>query len=105
VNFDFDSAQLKPDSLPQLERLAAAMRSDALNPLMFRIEGHTDAKGSARYNETLSERLAQAVVDFLARQGVAAERLKSAGMGFSDLLDPSDPLSAKNRRVRVLTLE
>jgi len=105
VNFDFDSAQLKPDSLPQLERLAAAMRSDALTPLMFRIEGHTDAKGSARYNETLSERRAQAVVDFLARQGVAAERLKSAGMGFADLLDPSDPLSARNRRVRVLTLD
>lgn len=105
VNFVFDSAQLRPESLPQLERLAAAMRTDALTALRFRIEGHTDAKGSERYNEALSARRAQAVVDFLGTQGVGAQRLSPVGMGFSELLDPADLLAARNRRVRVQTLD
>lgn len=105
VNFDFDSAQLRPESLPQLERLAAAMRTDALTALRFRIEGHTDAKGTARYNEVLSERRAQAVVAFLVRQGVGSERLSATGMGFAELLDQADPMAARNRRVRVQTVD
>ena len=105
VNFDFDSARLKPESLPQLERLAAALRNDALSALRFRIEGHTDAKGGERYNEVLSARRAQAVVDFLVGQGVGLPRLIPVGMGFSELLDPADPLAARNRRVRVQTLD
>ena len=105
VNFDFDSARLRPESLPQLERLGAAMRTDALQAFRFRIEGHTDAKGSDRYNEALSARRAQAVVDFLVSQGVGAQRLSPVGMGFSELLDTADPLAARNRRVRVQTLD
>ena len=105
VNFDFDSARLRPESLPQLERLGAAMRTDTLLSLRFRIEGHTDAKGSERYNEVLSARRAQAVVDFLVSQGVGAQRLSPVGMGFSELLDTADPLAARNRRVRVQTLD
>jgi outer membrane protein OmpA-like peptidoglycan-associated protein len=105
VNFDFDSARLRPESTPQLERLATAMRTDALMTLRFRIEGHTDAKGGARYNEVLSAKRAQAVVDFLVGQGVGAQRLSPVGMGFSELLDPGDPIAARNRRVRVQTLD
>lgn len=105
IGFDFDSARLQADSKPMLERLAAAMRTEQLSALRFQIEGHTDGKGSARYNEQLSARRAQSVLDFLAQQGVPTERLRPVGKGFAELLYPDDPNAAGNRRVRVLVIE
>jgi OOP family OmpA-OmpF porin len=105
VNFDFDSAHLQPQSVPLLERLAEAMKSERLQPVRFRVEGHTDAKGSPRYNEELSARRAGTVVEFLQGQGVCAQRLQAEGRGFSDLLNKQQPLSAENRRVRIVALD
>ena len=56
IPFDFDSAALQPASKPLLERLADAMKTERLAALRFRVEGHTDAKGSAAYNQDLSTR-------------------------------------------------
>lgn len=105
VNFDFDSARLQPESRPMLERLAAAMKTEQLSSLRFQIEGHTDAKGAARYNDVLSQRRAQAVVEFLTLNGVSVSRLQSLGKGFSELLDADNPMAARNRRVRVGVVE
>ena len=105
INFDFDSAKLKEESKPQLERLAEALKTERLATLKFQIEGHTDAQGTAVYNDALSSRRAATVVGFLTQSGVETERLQSVGKGFRDLLEPEDPKSAKNRRVRILTLE
>jgi len=105
INFDFDSAKLKEESKPQLERLAQALRTERLAALKFQIEGHTDAQGTAAYNDALSTRRAASVVSFLSQSGVEPQRLQSVGKGFTDLLEPSDPKSPKNRRVRVLTIE
>lgn len=105
VNFDFDAATLQPSSLPLLESLARAMTDERLAALRFKVEGHTDGKGSARYNAELSERRARAVASFLASQGVAAERLETEGKGATDLLLPERPHAAENRRVRVQVLE
>ena len=105
INFDFDSAKLKEESKPQLERLAQALKTERLLNLRFQIEGHTDAQGTAAYNDALSSRRAATVVGFLTQSGVETERLQSVGKGFRDLLEPEDPKSAKNRRVRILTLE
>jgi outer membrane protein OmpA-like peptidoglycan-associated protein len=105
IQFDFDSATLRDESKPQLERLAQALMHDRLSSLRFQVEGHTDAQGTAAYNESLSARRANAVVTFLAEQGVERGRLQALGKGFAELLDPADPRGSKNRRVRVLTLE
>jgi len=105
VNFDFDSAKLKEESRPQLERLAEALKADRLANLKFQVEGHTDAQGSSTYNEALSTRRAASVVSFLNQSGIEMQRLQSVGKGSTELLEPSDPKSAKNRRVRILTLE
>jgi outer membrane protein OmpA-like peptidoglycan-associated protein len=105
IHFDFDSAKLKEESRPQLERLAEALKTERLATLKFQIEGHTDAQGTAAYNDALSTRRAATVVGFLTQSGVETERLQSVGKGFRDLLEPEDPKSAKNRRVRILTLE
>jgi len=105
INFDFDSAKLKEESKPQLERLAQALKTERLAALKFQIEGHTDAQGTAAYNDALSTRRAASVVSFLSQSGVESQRLQSVGKGFTDLLEPSDPKSPKNRRVRILTLD
>ena len=104
VSFDFDSDRLQPDSKPLLESLAHAINSERLQGLRFMVEGHTDAKGSARYNELLSARRAQSVVQFLRSQGVLPQRLEAQGRGFQDLLNKDQPEAAENRRVRIVTL-
>ena len=104
VNFDFDSATLRTDGRELLGRLAKALGDERLANFKFRVEGHTDAKGTEAYNDQLSQRRAEAVVTFLVSSGVGADRLEPIGKGFKELLNPGDPLSASNRRVRVITL-
>lgn len=102
VNFDFDSARLQPDARPLLENLAQAISSERLAQQRFVIEGHTDSRGGARYNQQLSERRARAVLDFLIGHGAPAQRLRSVGKGPSEPLTPDNPENPVNRRVRVV---
>jgi outer membrane protein OmpA-like peptidoglycan-associated protein len=104
INFEFNSAKITPDSLPVLEQLSIAMKANQLAQTRFMVEGHTDAKGSARYNLELSARRAQSVVTYLQSKGVEAVRLESVGKGFMELLNNTDPLAAENRRVRIKAL-
>lgn len=104
IGFDFDSATIQPGSRELLERLARAMQHERLAEQRFTVEGHTDAKGSAAYNQRLSARRAQAVVAFLAEQGVVAARLEAQGKGFTELLDSTRPFAAENRRVRITAM-
>lgn len=102
VFFAFDSDRLLPEAVPQLDALAAALRSPELESHGFLIGGHTDAKGTAAYNQSLSERRALAVVEHLVRRGgVSPTRLVAYGWGEERLKLPSDPLSGANRRVEV----
>ena len=101
IQFEFDSAQLQASSKPLLDNLASAMNSERLANLKFRIEGHTDAKGKAEYNQALSAKRALAVQNYLIGQRVEQDRLQAEGKGFSELLLPEKPLSPENRRVRI----
>ena len=101
IQFAFDSATILDESKPLLERLAKALNAAQLSNLRFVIEGHTDGVGNKTYNDQLSARRAQAVVEFLGAAGVNPARLRSQGKGFSELLYPQDPRAAANRRVRI----
>jgi outer membrane protein OmpA-like peptidoglycan-associated protein len=68
-----------------------------------RIEGHTDAVGSAGYNMDLSERRALAVGRYLVTLGVDPSRLVPVGKGMNDPL-VKDPCDAKNRRVQFVRI-
>jgi outer membrane protein OmpA-like peptidoglycan-associated protein len=105
VNFSYDSAELTSDARITLDRLGYALVDDRLKTFSFMIEGHTDAKGSAAYNQGLSERRAQTVRQYLIAQfGLKPERLQAKGFGKSHLLDPSRPEDGVNRRVQILNL-
>lgn len=104
IQFDFDSANLQAVSKPLLDNLALAMNSERLAALQFRVEGHTDAKGKADYNLQLSNRRAQAVVDYLSQAHVAPTRLQASGKGATELLISERPMASENRRVRITVL-
>lgn len=104
VQFSFGSAHLQDVSKPLLASLAEAMGSDRIMSLRFSIEGHTDAVGKASYNQQLSEKRAQSVMDFLMRNGVSKDRLTAVGKGHSEPLLPEKPEAMENRRVRITTL-
>jgi outer membrane protein OmpA-like peptidoglycan-associated protein len=107
VNFANGSAELTPDAIRTLDELGQALSSKELEGFHFRIEGHTDTVGSPEYNRSLSERRAEAVVDYIARKyGVQATRLQAVGMGEQGLLVPTPPQTPepRNRRVQVINL-
>ena len=105
IQFDFDSARVRPESQEALLNLSQALQSSELASSKFAIEGHTDAKGSADYNRKLSELRAQAVRDFLRGKGIDQERLVASGKGASELANATQPFAPENRRVRIVNLD
>jgi outer membrane protein OmpA-like peptidoglycan-associated protein len=99
IYFRTGSAELDSASEPLLDTGAdIAKRCPSVS---FDVEGHTDNVGGRRYNQGLSERRAQAVVDYLARKGVGASRIHAAGYGETRPVAPnaSEAGRAKNRRI------
>jgi OOP family OmpA-OmpF porin len=106
VQFEYASAAISPQSRELLSRLAAAMKAPALAQLRYRIEGHTDITGSVPRNQSLSERRAQSVAEFLkGASGVGAGRLNTIGLGSSAPANPNDLKAAENRRVVIVSVE
>ena len=104
IQFDFNSARVKPESQQALSNLAQALQSKELAVAKFAVEGHTDAKGRADYNLKLSQQRADAVRAFLASNGVVDARLQAVGKGATELANAADPQAAENRRVRIVNL-
>ena len=105
VTFPFDSADITPDAKANLDILGEALLDGRLSADRFEIAGHTDGLGDETYNASLSERRAQAVVEYLeANFGIPAERLLGRGYGETYLVNPDDPSDAENRRVEILNL-
>jgi outer membrane protein OmpA-like peptidoglycan-associated protein len=99
VFFDSGKATLRESSYPELNRLAQAFK---LYPhLVIEISGHTDNVGSAKYNLALSQRRAQAVVDYLVSIGVPRTHLIAKGYGETQPVASNDTEEGRqlNRRV------
>ncbi|MEN9587411.1 MAG: hypothetical protein RIT15_986 [Pseudomonadota bacterium] len=105
IQFDFNSARIKSESGQALSNLATALQSKELANAKFAIEGHTDAKGGADYNQRLSQQRADAVREFLIGKGIENTRLSAAGKGASDLANKDDPQAAENRRVKIVNMQ
>jgi outer membrane protein OmpA-like peptidoglycan-associated protein len=104
ITFELDSARLSQQARENLDAFVAALRSRALLPYRFSVEGHTDATGTDEYNQGLSERRAASVADYLVSQGVDRSRIVARGYGESRprTVDPLDP---DNRRVETRRLD
>jgi outer membrane protein OmpA-like peptidoglycan-associated protein len=105
VYFDFDSSALTSKAIAQLKPLGEALSSEDLGSGRYLIIGHTDAKGSAAYNQTLSEKRAASVRKYLVQRfPVQPTALISIGLGETQLKRPAEPNAGINRRVEISLL-
>ena len=102
VNFATDKTEVLPDSLPQIEQVAALLKDD--DSLKLAVNGHTDDSGDVAHNQTLSEGRAKSVVALLTAKGIDAERLTAAGFGSTQPVadNGTEEGKARNRRVELV---
>lgn len=104
IKFAYDSAYLDDDARAILSGLCSTLKTDLqLNPgSSYFVIGHTDAAGSAEYNQQLSQRRANATKEYLVRNcDIATAQLEAVGMGKERLLASYDPRAAAQRRVEI----
>jgi OmpA-OmpF porin, OOP family len=102
INFDFDKADIKPDSRPIIDEIVKLLKA---NPsLNVTVEGHTDNVGAPDYNRRLSDGRARSVVAELTAEGIASRRLKAIGYGQDKPIadNSTDQGRSKNRRVELV---
>jgi len=102
INFDFNKADIKPDSQPIIREIIKLLKN---NPtLNLKVEGHTDDVGTADYNKSLSDARARSVVAALTAQGIDARRLDAVGYGEDKPIadNGSDAGRGQNRRVELV---
>lgn len=104
VLFETAKADLKPGAQRNLYTLASFLKDNPRRDVL--IEGYTDNRGSEAYNLELSQRRAEAVRDFLVRNGIGPERIVARGYGKSYPVAPTTNEAGRqqNRRVEIVIL-
>lgn len=99
--FDFDSAALRDNAERDLSEFAESMKDFPDTKVL--IVGHTDSKGSASYNQSLSERRAESASDFMRQRGLSSDRLIIEGKGESEPVATNETEAGRqqNRRVEI----
>ena len=101
ITFAYDSANVQPQFQRTLDQVASALSQ--YNQTYIDVYGHTDSTGSDAYNQTLSERRAVSVADYLASRGVQRARIGTRGFGKTQPIESNDTDAgrAANRRVEI----
>jgi len=105
IYFEFDKAEILPESQPQIAQLAALLK--AKPDLSILVVGHTDAQGDFEYNMTLSQQRAQAIADALVSGfEIGASRITPAGAGMVAPVatNRTEEGRAQNRRVEIVEI-
>lgn len=100
--FDLGSANLQPESYPEIERMALILRKHPT--LKIEVAGHTDNIGDEGFNVQLSQKRAAQVIDVLVKNGIEAERIIPKGYGSSKPVDDNRTPEGRhqNRRVEII---
>lgn len=105
IPFELNSAEIAASARPNIEALGKALQSAELKGVSFLLAGHTDASGSAPYNQSLSERRAQRVRTLLIDEfKLTNEQFIAVGYGPERLKNPASPMARENRRVQIVNL-
>ncbi len=105
VNFDFNSARIRPESYRTVGLIADSLYHPYLQGYRFLIVGHTDAVGSREVNLKLSQQRAEAIREALINPfGINPARIEAVGLGEEDLLNSANPKAAENRRVQLINI-
>ena len=102
VLFDAGKFDLRPEAREDLSKLSGVVLN--YPSLRLTIEGHSDTSGKAEVNQTLSEQRANAVRDYLVKQGLQAGSVSAQGLGISNPVADNDTEEGrqKNRRVEII---
>lgn len=105
VFFDFDKAELKPESFPELNRIVTLMNDKPA--MQVEISGHADATGPEEYNQRLSKFRADKVAGYLVEKGIAKDRITISYFGETKPAATNDTKEGrkKNRRVEFIILK
>ncbi len=105
IHFEYNKDKIRPESHKVLDAVVEVLANNS--SIKLEVQGHTDDKGSPKYNKDLSNRRAASVVKYLVSHGVAPDRLTSAGYGLERPIVPnnSDTNRALNRRVQFVRTE
>ncbi len=100
LTFEYNSDKLTSESKGKVQR-AASIMNNQLKGREFYVDGYTDSKGSAAYNQKLSLRRAKSVVNGLVKNGVNSSRLNARGFGEENPVATNETAEgrAQNRRV------
>ncbi|MRG48905.1 OmpA family protein [Chitinophaga sp. SYP-B3965] len=79
IYYDFDKATIKRDAARDLDQLAALLNEKP--EIHIQLNAHTDARGKKAYNLALSQKRAQAAVNYLVAKGIAKSRMTARGYG------------------------
>ncbi len=102
VHFDFNRSSIRPVDTAVLDEAAATLKD---NPsVKIDVNGYCDSIGNAAYNQKLSEKRANAVAEYLEKDGTAADRLTAHGYGKTNFVASNDTKEgrAQNRRVELI---
>ena len=102
--YDSNSSYIRAEAYPLLDEVAIILEK---NPEMeVEVQGHTDNKGTAKYNQWLSEKRAEKVKDYLVSKGIAPSRLEAKGYGLTQPVasNGTEEGRAQNRRVELKRL-
>jgi len=106
IEFRTNSSRLRASAMPILTEVVSVLRA---NPQIrrVRVEGHTDNRAGHEQNQALSQRRAQAVVEWLVERGIESERLQAQGMGETQPIESNDTREgqAANRRVEFVIVD
>ncbi len=105
VHFDFNKSKIRPADAAVLDEAATTLKA---NPnVTVNVNGYCDAVGGDAYNLKLSDRRADAVVDYLVKAGIPSSHLIAHGYGKTDFVATNDTADgrAQNRRVELVPLQ
>ena len=104
IQFDFNSAAIKPESETTLGEIAKLLQGKP--DLKILVVGHTDTVGAFEYNRSLSQKRAESVVANLKDKGIASTRLFPVGVSFASPIasNGTEDGRAKNRRVELVDM-
>ncbi len=110
IYFDFDKSEIREDAKVELEKIVAVLTK--YPKINLDLKAHTDSKGKANYNQKLSERRANASMQYLIDRGINKDRLKAFGLGESQPINKcsndtecSEEEHQKNRRTEFIIKE
>ncbi|NJB70644.1 outer membrane protein OmpA-like peptidoglycan-associated protein [Saonia flava] len=110
IYFDLNKFNIRLDAEIEIQKVIAAM--DKYPSLKIKVNSHTDSRGKNSYNLWLSQKRAEATVDYMVSKGISADRLKGEGYGETKLINEcadgvrcSSDMHQLNRRSEFIILE